>query len=55
MLTVTIYDFDNDGNPEMVYRDSQEVVVIEGQRVLRSYGHRHANRIPIQKVRSSLI
>ena len=30
VLTVTIYDFDNDGNPEMVYRDSQEVVVIDG-------------------------
>ncbi len=30
VLTVTIYDFDNDGNPEMVYRDSQELVVIDG-------------------------
>ena len=30
VLTVTIYDFDNDGKPEMVYRDSQEVVVIDG-------------------------
>ena len=30
VLTVTIYDFDNDGKPEMVYRDSQEVVIIDG-------------------------
>ncbi len=30
VLTVTIYDFDNDGNPEMVYRDSQELAVIDG-------------------------
>ncbi|MFZ6010318.1 MAG: FG-GAP-like repeat-containing protein, partial [Bacteroidota bacterium] len=30
VLTVTIYDFDNDGNPEMVYRDSQELVIIDG-------------------------
>lgn len=30
VLTVTIYDFNNDGDPEMVYRDSQEVVVIDG-------------------------
>ena len=30
VLTVSIYDFDNDGNPEMVYRDSQELVVIDG-------------------------
>jgi hypothetical protein len=30
VLTVSIYDFDNDGNPEMVYRDSQEVVIIDG-------------------------
>lgn len=30
VLTVTIYDFDNDGHPEMVYRDSQELVIIDG-------------------------
>jgi len=30
VLTVTIYDFNNDGKPEMVYRDSQELVVIDG-------------------------
>ncbi|MEJ7646085.1 MAG: gliding motility-associated C-terminal domain-containing protein [Chryseolinea sp.] len=30
VLTVTIYDFDNDGNPEMVYRDAQEVVIVDG-------------------------
>lgn len=30
VLTVTIYDFDNNGKPEMVYRDSQELVVIDG-------------------------
>lgn len=31
VLTVTIYDFNNDANPEMVYRDSQELVVIDGK------------------------
>jgi hypothetical protein len=30
VLTVTIYDFDNDGLPEMVYRDSQELAIIDG-------------------------
>ena len=30
VLTVSIYDFDNDGNPEVVYRDSQELAVIDG-------------------------
>lgn len=30
VLTVTIYDFDNDGKPEMVYRDSQILAVIDG-------------------------
>ncbi|MGE0589649.1 MAG: FG-GAP-like repeat-containing protein [Cyclobacteriaceae bacterium] len=30
VLTVSIYDFNNDGDPEMVYRDSQELVVIDG-------------------------
>lgn len=31
VLTVTIYDFNNDASPEMVYRDSQELVVIDGR------------------------
>jgi hypothetical protein len=30
VLTVTIYDFDNDGDPEVVYRDSQQLAVIDG-------------------------
>jgi hypothetical protein len=30
VLTVSIYDFNNDGNPEIVYRDSQELAVIDG-------------------------
>lgn len=30
IVAVTIYDFNNDGQPEMVYRDAQEVVVIDG-------------------------
>jgi hypothetical protein len=30
VLTVTIYDFNNDGQPEMVYRDSQILAVIDG-------------------------
>jgi hypothetical protein len=30
VLTVTIYDFDNDGKPEVVYRDSQQLAVIDG-------------------------
>ncbi|HEY0770724.1 MAG TPA: VCBS repeat-containing protein, partial [Sphingobacteriaceae bacterium] len=30
VLTVTIYDFNNDGNPEMVYRDSQILAVVDG-------------------------
>ena len=30
IVAVTIYDFDNDGNPEMVYRDSREIVIIDG-------------------------
>jgi gliding motility-associated-like protein len=30
VLTVTIYDFDNDGAPELVYRDSQELVIVDG-------------------------
>lgn len=31
VLTCTIYDFDNDGKPEMVYRDSYEIRIIDGQ------------------------
>ncbi|MEK6780593.1 MAG: gliding motility-associated C-terminal domain-containing protein [Bacteroidota bacterium] len=30
VLTCTIYDFDNDGKPELVYRDSEELVVVDG-------------------------
>ncbi len=30
VLTATIYDFDNNGQPEMVYRDSQSLNVIDG-------------------------
>jgi len=30
ILSLTIYDFNNDGKPEVVYRDSQELVVIDG-------------------------
>lgn len=30
VLTVTIYDFDNDGNPEVVYRDSEELAIVDG-------------------------
>jgi FG-GAP-like repeat len=30
VLTATIYDFNNDGQPEMVYRDSQSLNVIDG-------------------------
>lgn len=30
VLTVSIYDFNNDGAPEMVYRDSQELAVVDG-------------------------
>ncbi|HCR52938.1 MAG TPA: hypothetical protein DIW27_00885, partial [Cytophagales bacterium] len=30
VVAVSIYDFDNDGKPEMVYRDSQELVIIDG-------------------------
>jgi hypothetical protein len=30
VLTVTLYDFDNNGYNEMVYRDSQELVIIDG-------------------------
>lgn len=31
VLTVTIYDFDNNGSFELVYRDSQEVAVIDAE------------------------
>lgn len=37
VLTVSIYDFDNDGHPEMVYRDSQELVVIDGATGTKKY------------------
>lgn len=30
VITVTIYDFDSDGKPELVYRDSQELAVVDG-------------------------
>jgi hypothetical protein len=30
VLTVTIYDFDNDGTTEVVFRDSQELAIIDG-------------------------
>lgn len=30
ILALTVYDFNNDGKPEVVYRDSQELVVVDG-------------------------
>ena len=30
ILSVTVYDFDNNGQPEVVYRDSQELVIVDG-------------------------
>ena len=30
VLTVTIYDFDNNGTTEIVYRDSQELAIVDG-------------------------
>lgn len=30
IVAVTIFDFDNDGNPEVVYRDSQQLVIVDG-------------------------
>ncbi len=30
IIAVTIYDFVNDGTPELVYRDSQEIVIVDG-------------------------
>lgn len=30
ILSLTVYDFNNDGKPEVVYRDSQELVVVDG-------------------------
>jgi gliding motility-associated-like protein len=30
VVSTTVYDFDNDGNPEVVYRDAQELVVVDG-------------------------
>ncbi len=31
ILSLTVYDFDNDGNPEVVYRDSQELAIVDGK------------------------
>ncbi|MBS1544287.1 MAG: VCBS repeat-containing protein, partial [Bacteroidetes bacterium] len=31
ILALTVYDFDNDGKPEVVYRDTQELVITDGQ------------------------
>ncbi|MDZ4715659.1 MAG: VCBS repeat-containing protein, partial [Cytophagales bacterium] len=31
ILSVTMFDFDNNGKSEVVYRDSQELVIIDGQ------------------------
>ncbi|MFC2124790.1 FG-GAP-like repeat-containing protein, partial [Bacteroidota bacterium] len=31
IVAVTIYDFDNDGKPEIVYRDSQQLVIVDGE------------------------
>lgn len=31
ILSVTVYDFDNDGDPEVVYRDTQQLVVVSGK------------------------
>ena len=31
LISCTVYDFDNDGNPELVYRDSKELVVVDGK------------------------
>jgi hypothetical protein len=30
IVAVTIYDFENDGHPEVVYRDSQQLVIVDG-------------------------
>ncbi|MBI1768432.1 MAG: gliding motility-associated C-terminal domain-containing protein [Bacteroidetes bacterium] len=31
ILSLTCYDFNNDGNPEVVYRDTQQLIVCDGQ------------------------
>ena len=31
VLSLTIYDFNNDGNPEVVYRDAQQLAVADGK------------------------
>lgn len=31
LITCTVYDFENDGDMEIVYRDSQELAVVDGQ------------------------
>ncbi len=38
VLTCTVYDFNNDGRPELVYRDSQELVVVDGPTGLGANG-----------------
>jgi len=30
IVAVTLYDFENDGQPEIVYRDSQQLVIVDG-------------------------
>ncbi|MFZ9982384.1 MAG: hypothetical protein ACO3FI_10165, partial [Cyclobacteriaceae bacterium] len=30
VVTCTVYDFDNDNKPEIVYRDSQEIAIVDG-------------------------
>jgi hypothetical protein len=37
VLTVTLYDFDNDGNFELVYRDSQELAVVDALTMATKY------------------
>ena len=37
VLTVTVYDFDNDGNFELVYRDSQELAVVDAATMSTKY------------------
>ena len=37
VLTVTLYDFNNDGQFELVYRDSQELVVVDSETMQTKY------------------
>ena len=37
VVTVTVYDFDNDGNYELVYRDSQELAVVDAATLQTKY------------------